>query len=70
MALNADRWTVIATKPNNSNAPRIAWRYEPDFNAATVSAAASKNQWVIAHRRVPDGWHLVAKLPQPQGEKR
>ena len=64
MNLNAERWTVIATKPSDENSPIIRWRYEPGFNAGEVFAAVDGKRLIVAHKRVPNGWHLVAKLPK------
>jgi hypothetical protein len=64
MELNAERWTVIATKPSNENSPVIRWRYEPGFNARNVAVAVDGKRLLVAHKRVDGGWHLVAKLPK------
>jgi hypothetical protein len=62
MNLNAERWTVIATKPSHDNSPVIRWRYEPGYNARNVAVGVDTKRLITAHKRVDGGWHLVAKL--------
>jgi hypothetical protein len=58
MSLNAERWTVIATRP-----PEMGkWRYEPGYNARNIMVAVDTKRLVTAHKRVANGWQLVAKL--------
>lgn len=60
--MNTDTWTVIATKPADSNSAAIHWRYEPGYTARNVMVAVDSKRLIVAHKRVESGWHLVAKL--------
>ena len=64
MTVNAETWTVIATKKNDDSGGLIRWRYEAGYNARNVMVAVDARQLITAHRRVAGGWHLVARLPK------
>ena len=63
--MNTETWTVIATKPNHASGAAVRWRYEPGFSVRNVMVAVENGRLLTAHKRVPGGWHLVAKLPRP-----
>lgn len=61
--INADRWAVIATNANSR------WSYRDDYQSddarAALHAASDANTVILMHRRVTDGWELVARLSGP-----
>lgn len=52
-------WTVVATRLGNT------WRYRDGWDAKQLMAAAETDEIILMHRRVKDGWELVAQLAGP-----
>ncbi len=61
--INADTWTVIATRTG------IYWTWCDDYHSVhahqALRAASDANEIILMHRRIKDGWELVARLSGP-----
>jgi hypothetical protein len=57
--INADAWTVVATRTGRF------WNYRNGHTGAALVAAADADTIVLMHRRAAEGWELVARLAGP-----
>ena len=61
--ITADNWTVVATRTG------IYWTWRDDYHSVpahqALRAASDANEIILMHRRIKDGWELVARLSGP-----